>query len=150
MTVLARESETVDMIDLERTESDRQRALKILRESKDEHDLAEAQAALARRSRRCTTWRGLISRFTFGVPTNGLVLGTNLLAVTRRSAHTPMTAHATMAATSNSWSERLALSRRASTAANTPIMLRKVSTRWAWYSRARNCVIWFTPPLATE
>lgn len=46
VTILARESETVDMIDLEKAESDRQHALKILRESKDEKDLAEAQATL--------------------------------------------------------------------------------------------------------
>lgn len=46
VTILARESETVDMIDLERVEADRQHALKLLKEAQTEHDLASAQAAL--------------------------------------------------------------------------------------------------------
>jgi F-type H+-transporting ATPase subunit epsilon len=46
VTVLARESETMDMIDLERAEASRQRALKLLKEAQTEHDLAIAQAKL--------------------------------------------------------------------------------------------------------
>lgn len=46
VTILARESETVEMIDLERVESDRQRALKLLKEAQTEGDLTKAQAAL--------------------------------------------------------------------------------------------------------
>ncbi len=46
VTILARESETVDMIDLERAEADRQHALKLLKEAQTEQDLARAQAAL--------------------------------------------------------------------------------------------------------
>ena len=46
VTILARESETVDMIDLDQVEADRQHALKLLKEAQTEHDLAEAQAAL--------------------------------------------------------------------------------------------------------
>ena len=46
VTILARESETVEMIDLERAEADRQRALKLLKEAQTEQDLAKAQAAL--------------------------------------------------------------------------------------------------------
>ena len=44
--VLARESETMDMIDLERAEASRQRALKLLKEAQTEHDMALAQAKL--------------------------------------------------------------------------------------------------------
>lgn len=46
VTILARESETMDMIDLSQAEADRQHALKLLKEAQTEHDLAEAQAAL--------------------------------------------------------------------------------------------------------
>jgi F-type H+-transporting ATPase subunit epsilon len=46
VTILARESETVDMIDLEQVEAQRQRALKLLKDACTEHDLASAQAAL--------------------------------------------------------------------------------------------------------
>lgn len=46
VTILARESETVDMIDLEQVEAQRQRALKLLKDASTEHDLASAQAAL--------------------------------------------------------------------------------------------------------
>ena len=46
VTILARESETVDMIDLEQVEAQRQRALKLLKEAVTEHDLTSAQAAL--------------------------------------------------------------------------------------------------------
>jgi F-type H+-transporting ATPase subunit epsilon len=46
VTILARESETMDMIDLERAEASRQRALKLLKEAQTEHDLATAQAKL--------------------------------------------------------------------------------------------------------
>ena len=46
VTILARESETVDMIDLDQVEADRQHALKLLKEAETEHDLALAQAQL--------------------------------------------------------------------------------------------------------
>ena len=46
VTILARESETVEMIDLERAEASRQRALKLLKEAQTEKDLARAQAKL--------------------------------------------------------------------------------------------------------
>jgi F-type H+-transporting ATPase subunit epsilon len=46
VTVLARESETVDMIDLDQVEAERQRALKLLKEAETENDLALAQAQL--------------------------------------------------------------------------------------------------------
>jgi F-type H+-transporting ATPase subunit epsilon len=46
VTLLARESETVDMIDLDAVEADRQHALKLLKEAQSEHDLAYAQARL--------------------------------------------------------------------------------------------------------
>ena len=46
VTILARESETVDMIDLDQAEADRQHALKLLKEAQTEHDLAAAQATL--------------------------------------------------------------------------------------------------------
>jgi F-type H+-transporting ATPase subunit epsilon len=46
VTILARESETVDMIDLDQAEADRQHALKLLKEAQTEHDLAVAQASL--------------------------------------------------------------------------------------------------------
>jgi F-type H+-transporting ATPase subunit epsilon len=46
VTVLARESETVDMIDLDHVEAERQHALKILKEAETEHDLALAQTLL--------------------------------------------------------------------------------------------------------
>lgn len=46
VTVLARESETVDMIDLDQVEAERQHALKLLKEAESEHDLALAQAEL--------------------------------------------------------------------------------------------------------
>ena len=48
VTILARESETVDEIDLDRAEGARQRALKILKEAQTESDLGAAQAALDR------------------------------------------------------------------------------------------------------
>jgi len=44
--VLARESETIDMIDVERAEASKQRALKMLKEAQTEHDTALAQAKL--------------------------------------------------------------------------------------------------------
>lgn len=46
VTILARESETVDMIDLDQVEADRQHALKLLKEAESEHDLALAKAQL--------------------------------------------------------------------------------------------------------
>lgn len=46
VTILARESETMDMIDLERAEASRQRALKLLKEAHTETDLETAQAKL--------------------------------------------------------------------------------------------------------
>ena len=46
VVILARESETVDMIDLSKAEADKQHALKLLKEAQTEHDLAEAQATL--------------------------------------------------------------------------------------------------------
>ena len=46
VTILARDSETVDMIDSSQAEADRVHALKLLKEAQTEHDLAEAQAAL--------------------------------------------------------------------------------------------------------
>ncbi len=46
VTILARESETVEMIDLERAEASRQRALKLLKEAQTEQDMAKAQAKL--------------------------------------------------------------------------------------------------------
>ena len=46
VTILSRESETVDMIDLSQAEADKQHAMKLLKEAQTEHDLAEAQAAL--------------------------------------------------------------------------------------------------------
>ncbi|HET8714428.1 MAG TPA: ATP synthase F1 subunit epsilon [Holophagaceae bacterium] len=46
VVILARESETVDMIDLSQAEADKQHAMKLLKEAQTEHDLAEAQAAL--------------------------------------------------------------------------------------------------------
>ncbi len=46
VTILARESETMDMIDLERAEASRQRALKLLKEAQTEHDIQTAQAKL--------------------------------------------------------------------------------------------------------
>ena len=46
VTILARESETVDMINLDKVEADRQHALKLLKEAETEHDLALAQAQL--------------------------------------------------------------------------------------------------------
>ena len=46
VTILARGSETVTMIDLERAEAARQRALKLLQEAQTEQDLARAQAKL--------------------------------------------------------------------------------------------------------
>ena len=46
VTILSRESETVDMIDLSKVEADKQHALKLLKEAQTEHDLAEAQATL--------------------------------------------------------------------------------------------------------
>lgn len=48
VTVLARDSETVDEIDLNRAEAAQQRALKLLKEAQSESDLANAQAALGR------------------------------------------------------------------------------------------------------
>ncbi len=48
VTILARESETVDEIDLDRAEAERQRATKLIKEAQTEHDLDEAQAALDR------------------------------------------------------------------------------------------------------
>ena len=46
VTILARESETVEMIDLEQVEADRQRALKLLKEARTEQDMDRAQAEL--------------------------------------------------------------------------------------------------------
>ena len=46
VTILARESETMDMIDLERAEASRQRALKLLKEAHTENDFENAQAKL--------------------------------------------------------------------------------------------------------
>ena len=46
VTILARESETVDMIDLEEVEASKQRALQLLKEAHTEHDLTTAQAEL--------------------------------------------------------------------------------------------------------
>ena len=46
VTILARESETVDTLDLERAEASRQRALKLLKDAQTEHDMAAAQAKL--------------------------------------------------------------------------------------------------------
>lgn len=46
VTILSRESETVDMIDLSKVEADKQHALKLLKEAQTETDLAEAQATL--------------------------------------------------------------------------------------------------------
>jgi F-type H+-transporting ATPase subunit epsilon len=46
VTILARESETVEMIDVERAEASRQRALKLIKEAQTEKDLATAQAKL--------------------------------------------------------------------------------------------------------
>ncbi len=46
VTILARESETVDMIDLSQAEADKAHALKILKEAQTEHDMDEAQASL--------------------------------------------------------------------------------------------------------
>ena len=46
VTILARESETVDMIDLEEVEASKQRALQLLKEAQTEHDMAAAQAKL--------------------------------------------------------------------------------------------------------
>ncbi len=48
VTILARDSETVDEIDLDRAEAARQRALKVLKEAQTESDLSSAQAALDR------------------------------------------------------------------------------------------------------
>lgn len=46
VTILARESETVDMIDLDQVEAERLHALKLLKEAESEKDLALAQASL--------------------------------------------------------------------------------------------------------
>jgi len=46
VSILARESETMDTLDLERAEASRQRALKLLKEAQTEHDLTSAQAKL--------------------------------------------------------------------------------------------------------
>ena len=46
VVILARESETVDMIDLSKVEAERQHALKLLKEAQTENDMNEAQAAL--------------------------------------------------------------------------------------------------------
>jgi len=46
VTILARESETMDTLDLERAEASRQRALKLLKDAQTEHDMAAAQAKL--------------------------------------------------------------------------------------------------------
>jgi F-type H+-transporting ATPase subunit epsilon len=46
VTILARVSETVDMIDVERAEAARLRALQVLKEAQTETDLDEAQARL--------------------------------------------------------------------------------------------------------
>lgn len=46
VTILARGSETVTMIDLERAEAARERALKLIQEAQSEQDLAKAHAKL--------------------------------------------------------------------------------------------------------
>lgn len=46
VTILARGSETVEMIDLERAEAARERALKLLKEAQTEPDMTKAQAKL--------------------------------------------------------------------------------------------------------
>ena len=46
VTILARESETMETLDLERAEASRQRALKLLKDAQTEHDMAAAQAKL--------------------------------------------------------------------------------------------------------
>lgn len=46
VTILARGSETVEMIDLERAEAAKERALKLLKEAQTEQDIAKAQAKL--------------------------------------------------------------------------------------------------------
>src|SRR5512133_3944864 len=46
VTILARESETMAMLDLERAEASRLRALKLLKDAQTEKDLATAQAKL--------------------------------------------------------------------------------------------------------
>ena len=48
VTILARDSETMDELDLDRAEAARQRALKVLKEAQTESDLNSAQAALDR------------------------------------------------------------------------------------------------------
>ena len=48
VTILARASETVDMIDADRAEAARQRALKAIKEASSEADLAHAQIKLQR------------------------------------------------------------------------------------------------------
>ena len=48
VTILARSSETMDEIDLDRAEAARQRALKVLKEAQTESDLNSALAALDR------------------------------------------------------------------------------------------------------
>ena len=48
VTILARESETVDEIDLDKAEADRQQALKLLKEAQTESDLDNALASLER------------------------------------------------------------------------------------------------------
>ncbi len=48
VTILARESETVDEIDVDRAEAERVHALKLLKEAETEADLGNAQAALDR------------------------------------------------------------------------------------------------------
>ncbi len=46
VTILARESETTDMIDLSQAEADKQHAMQLMKEAQTEKDLAEAHAAL--------------------------------------------------------------------------------------------------------
>ena len=46
VVILARVSETVDMIDVDRAEAARQRALQMLKDAQDENDLDRAQAKL--------------------------------------------------------------------------------------------------------
>lgn len=46
VTILARGSETVEMIDLERAEAARERALRMLKDAQTEQDMAKAQAKL--------------------------------------------------------------------------------------------------------
>jgi F-type H+-transporting ATPase subunit epsilon len=46
VTILARESETVDMIDIEQVQAERLRALQLIKEAASPHDLGKAQAAL--------------------------------------------------------------------------------------------------------